>query len=280
VFNAVKTAVEFVWNAIRAAIQTVWQVISTIVTTYVNVVKAVITTVFNAISWYITLVMSTIRTVIETAWNVITGVWRFATEGISATTQRVMDTVRGWVDSGLGRVKDLFRSAVEAIGAIWNRVTDVVKAPIRAMFGWINDNMIGPLNGVIEKFAPSMKINRLPVFHSGGYTGDQIRGREGLALLRGDEFVSDPAATARNRDALEAANSGARLAVVQSGAAKNQPLFEAINAARHGYGIGGPSTEATILAAAKADDKVQAFLEGKPIKREIYVKGRLVNLVV
>ena len=40
------------------------------------------------------------------------------------------------------------------------------------------------------------------------------------------------------------------------------------------------ATEAFILAAAKADDKVRAFLEGKPIKREIYVKGRLVNLVV
>ncbi len=40
------------------------------------------------------------------------------------------------------------------------------------------------------------------------------------------------------------------------------------------------ATEATILAAAKADDKVLAFLEGKTIKREIYVKGRLVNLVV
>ena len=40
------------------------------------------------------------------------------------------------------------------------------------------------------------------------------------------------------------------------------------------------ATEATILAAAKADDKVAAFLAGKPIKREIYVKGRLVNFVV
>jgi leucyl-tRNA synthetase len=40
------------------------------------------------------------------------------------------------------------------------------------------------------------------------------------------------------------------------------------------------ASEAVILAAAKADDKVQQFLEGKPIKREIYVKGRLVNLVV
>jgi leucyl-tRNA synthetase len=40
------------------------------------------------------------------------------------------------------------------------------------------------------------------------------------------------------------------------------------------------ATEAVILQAAKADAKVQQFLEGKPIKREIYVKGRLVNLVV
>ena len=40
------------------------------------------------------------------------------------------------------------------------------------------------------------------------------------------------------------------------------------------------ASEATIVAAAKADDKVKPFLEGKPIKREIYVKGRLVNLVV
>ncbi len=40
------------------------------------------------------------------------------------------------------------------------------------------------------------------------------------------------------------------------------------------------ASEADILAAAKADDKVKPFLDGKPIKREIYVKGRLVNLVV
>nr|HEX4318202.1 leucine--tRNA ligase [Kofleriaceae bacterium] len=38
--------------------------------------------------------------------------------------------------------------------------------------------------------------------------------------------------------------------------------------------------EATIVAAAKADDKVAPFLAGKTIKREIYVKGKLVNLVV
>ncbi|CAN5582778.1 leucine--tRNA ligase [soil metagenome] len=40
------------------------------------------------------------------------------------------------------------------------------------------------------------------------------------------------------------------------------------------------STQEAVLAMAKADDKVQPFLAGKEIKREVYVKGRLVNLVV
>ncbi len=40
------------------------------------------------------------------------------------------------------------------------------------------------------------------------------------------------------------------------------------------------ATEAAILALAKADEKVAPFLADKAIKREIYVKGRLVNFVV
>jgi leucyl-tRNA synthetase len=38
-------------------------------------------------------------------------------------------------------------------------------------------------------------------------------------------------------------------------------------------------TEAQAIAAAKADDKVAKYLEGKTIRREIYVPGRLVNIV-
>jgi leucyl-tRNA synthetase len=40
------------------------------------------------------------------------------------------------------------------------------------------------------------------------------------------------------------------------------------------------AAESVILATAKADEKVQSFIADKPLKREIYVKGRLVNLVV
>jgi leucyl-tRNA synthetase len=35
-----------------------------------------------------------------------------------------------------------------------------------------------------------------------------------------------------------------------------------------------------VIAAAKADANVARFIEGKELKREVYVPGRLVNLVV
>ena len=44
--------------------------------------------------------------------------------------------------------------------------------------------------------------------------------------------------------------------------------------------VAADAAEADIIAAAKAEPKVVEFLAGKAIKREIYVKGRLVNLVV
>ncbi len=44
--------------------------------------------------------------------------------------------------------------------------------------------------------------------------------------------------------------------------------------------VAADAPEADILAAAKADPKVAEHLAGKAIKREVYVKGRLVNLVV
>lgn len=44
--------------------------------------------------------------------------------------------------------------------------------------------------------------------------------------------------------------------------------------------VAADSSEADILAKAKEDSKVRANIEGKSIKKEIYVKGRLVSLVV
>ena len=43
--------------------------------------------------------------------------------------------------------------------------------------------------------------------------------------------------------------------------------------------IAADADEATALAAAKADDKVAAELAGKTVVKEIYVKGKIVNIV-
>jgi leucyl-tRNA synthetase len=44
--------------------------------------------------------------------------------------------------------------------------------------------------------------------------------------------------------------------------------------------VSADAPDAEVIAAAKAEPKVVDFIAGKPIKREIYVKGRLVNLVI
>jgi len=36
----------------------------------------------------------------------------------------------------------------------------------------------------------------------------------------------------------------------------------------------------TAITAAKADANVQRFMEGKPVRKAIYVPGKLVNIVV
>ena len=242
VFGAVKAYIEFVWNVIKTGIEIVWQAISTVVTTYINAVKTVITTVFDAIRWVIENVMNVIRGVIETVWGVISGVWQNAVDAISNTTRNIMDTISGLFDTGLQKVKDLFSGAVEAIGKIWDGVTNVVKAPIKAMFDWINRNMVGPINSVIDKFAPSLKLPELPTaFADGGYVSGPGGPRDDRipARLSNGEYVVNAASTSKYR-----------------------PLLEAINAAKLGFGIGGPSVEAQILGWLKGQGMSNAGIAG------------------
>ena len=44
--------------------------------------------------------------------------------------------------------------------------------------------------------------------------------------------------------------------------------------------VSADAEQADILATAKADEKVKSYIDGKQIVKEIYVKGRMVNLVI
>ena len=43
--------------------------------------------------------------------------------------------------------------------------------------------------------------------------------------------------------------------------------------------VSAESSQEEVLSAAKDDDKVKAAIDGKNIVKEIYVKGKLVNIV-
>ena len=45
-------------------------------------------------------------------------------------------------------------------------------------------------------------------------------------------------------------------------------------------GVAAEASQDDAIAAALADANVQKFVEGKPVKKAIYVKGKLVNIVV
>ena len=44
--------------------------------------------------------------------------------------------------------------------------------------------------------------------------------------------------------------------------------------------VSATADDASVIAQAKADEKVAAEIAGKTIVKELYVKGRLVNIVV
>ena len=44
--------------------------------------------------------------------------------------------------------------------------------------------------------------------------------------------------------------------------------------------VAADADDASIISEAKANSRVQTHIEGKKVLKEIYVKGRLVNLVV
>jgi leucyl-tRNA synthetase len=44
--------------------------------------------------------------------------------------------------------------------------------------------------------------------------------------------------------------------------------------------VAANADEATVRAAALADEGVQKYVEGKPIRKFVYVRGKLANVVV
>ena len=80
------------------------------------------------------------------------------------------------------------------------------------MFGWINRNMVIPINNVLGKFSDSVRLGFLTIgtYADGGYVTGPGGPRDDKipAMLSNGEFVMNAEATRRNRVMLEALNAG------------------------------------------------------------------------
>ena len=177
---------------------------------------AIVAKVSGAMSW--------VGSIIGGAMAFISGLWSGGWDGIKSIASGAWDAITNGVRGALDGVSNLFRGAVDGIGRIWGNITEAVKGPVRGVLEFIRDKMVGPINSIMSTVGASPIDFQVPQFHTGGYTGDKLAGREGLALLRNDEYVMSPQATARFR-----------------------PILEALNAADKGYGIGGPGVAGTLV---------------------------------
>jgi len=128
-------------------------------------------------------------------------------------------------------VPGFFQAGVDAIGRIWGRLVDIVSGPINTMKGWINNDLIGPLNKVTGLFGLTIPtlggggpvgVDLMAAAHGraegglivgpGTGTSDSILGVDArgipTARVSDGEYVVNADATAKNRGLLEQINTG------------------------------------------------------------------------
>ena len=172
---------------------------------------------------------------------------------------RIVGTVFGQMRDD---VAGIFRGMVAQIGGIWDGVGAVVRRPIAEMFGWINRNMIIPINNVLGKFSDSVKLNFLtpPGYADGGWIIGPGGPRDDVipALVSNGEHITPAREAKANAPVLDAIRAGAvfELPPKVKGVAE-----QAAAAQRQGYGIGGIADVVTDVLARGAGAAVRFFAD-------------------
>ena len=152
--------------------------------------------------------------------------------------------VRGaykWIRTTLDKVKDKFKDARDGITRVWKRLQGKLKAPIRASVTWINDKFIGTkdgkggVNSLLKKVGADFRVNPIPGFARGGYTGPGGKYQYAGDVHAG-EFVLRKKATNRLKQeiGLDALNHMNRTGRLPLGGYASGGLVE-----RPGYAKGG-----------------------------------------
>lgn len=125
-----------------------------------------------------------IKAIVQWIWqNVLLPVANYFrsvyTDHIAPAVTRIKDGIIGgfqkigalikWVnDKFITPLKTAFSKFTDAVGAIFDKIKDKISGPIDKIKGWINNNLIDPLNKVVKLFGIT-----IPKFSVGGPTGEQ-----------------------------------------------------------------------------------------------------------
>jgi len=179
--------------------------------------------------------------------------------------------------SKLGEILD---GAVKIIGDTWDKIQEAVKKPIRLVFNFVNDNMIDPVNTILDKFPGKLSIPHLPQLASGGLlrgpgtgTSDSILGvdpKSGVptAAVSNGEFVVKASQTRKHLGLLRAINDGV-------GQYADGGLVRRFGVKGHGLGdiVGGGLNAVGNLAGEVVDKAKDAVSSVKNFATDMLEKG-------
>jgi murein DD-endopeptidase MepM/ murein hydrolase activator NlpD len=199
-------------NSISNAVTTAWAVVSTRFTQLKDAAVARAQELWSGVTGWFTSVKDSISNRVSETWQAVITRFTQMKDAAIAKAQELWSGVTGWFGNLGTQVSTLFTNMVANIGAIWGGVTDAVKRPISLMFGWINRNMVIPINNVLGKFSDSVRLGFLSIgaYADGGYVTGPGGPRDDRvpAMLSNGEFVVNAQATKANRVWLEALNAG------------------------------------------------------------------------
>ena len=214
IFTAIRDLVLIVWHALRdaviAAAQWIWDRVVQIFGFYRDAVVGIFTAIRDLVVGIWNGFRDTIIAVANWIWTTVTGVFTSARDGWVRIFQGARDLVVGvwnglrdtvvntaqniwdWVVQKFNALKDgavsIFTNIRDLITSIWNGIVEAVKSPIRIVFGFVNNSMIDPINGLLDKFPGNLRIPRIPGFRKGGYTGDG-HPDEAKGIVHAGEYV-------------------------------------------------------------------------------------------
>ena len=272
-FNGLRDGAVGIFTAIRDFVLNIW-------TAFRDRVAAVASEIWQWVAQRFTSLKDSAVGIFTTVRDTVVNVWTSFRDRIVQGAQDIWTWVTDKFTSLKTGVTNTFQGIKDTVSTIWNGLKDVVKAPIKLTFDFVNDNMIGPVNSILDKFPGKLSIPTLPRLASGGLlrgpgtgTSDSILGvdpKSGVptAAVSNGEFVVKAAQTRKHLGLLRAINSGV-------GQFADGGLVQRFGVQGHGLGdiVGGALDKVGDVAGGVIDKARNAVSAVKNFATDMLEKG-------